>query len=79
MLTIPAAKIKNREDAKRALLAKYGSLKNACFTLHEKTRQRVDYDNVRMILNGNRTNKREVTIICQELGIKPEVLTGGQK
>ena len=79
MIEIPSKLITSTDEVKSALLAKHGNLKNACKNLSREFGQYIDYDRVTLVLLGDRLCEPELSAICQDLGIKPEVITGAAK
>lgn len=71
-IKIDKRKIKSPADVRLALTIDR-SLKKVSEDL------KVDYDLLRQTLIYGKPNQRVVEAVCKELGIKPEVLTGGQK
>lgn len=71
-IKIDKHKIKTPADARLALTINR-SMKQVAEDL------KVDYDLLRQTLIYGKPNQRVVTAVCSELGIKPEILTGGDK
>lgn len=79
MITIAKNQIDSPEMARRALILKYGSIKNSCVEITKQTGSYIDYNRLHQTMFRGKLYEPELSAVCQDLGIKPEILTGGLK